>query len=71
MRQVLQQSLEGAVAALSRLRAISAEVSGEPETSDTPFWRMTISAGEHHARAPIAWLQESLATLDAATDPPS
>lgn len=31
---------------------------------------MTISAGEHHAHAQIAWLEESLATLDAAPDPP-
>ncbi len=70
VRRILQESLEDAVAALSRLQAVSAEVSGEPESSDTPFWRMTISAGEHHARAQIAWLEESLATLDAAPDPP-
>jgi hypothetical protein len=34
-----------------------------------PYWLLTISAGEHTARAALAWADESLAALDA--DEPS
>lgn len=35
------------------------------ETPQKPYWLMTISAGEHTARASIAWADETLAALDA------
>jgi hypothetical protein len=34
------------------------------KAEDRPFWLLTVSAGEHTARAAVAWADEALATLD-------
>ncbi|MGH2529129.1 MAG: PadR family transcriptional regulator [Actinomycetota bacterium] len=36
----------------------------EDHTKDRPFWLLTVSAGEHTARAAIAWADETIAALD-------
>jgi DNA-binding PadR family transcriptional regulator len=44
---------------------LDAQIAGEPQyADDAPFWRLTISAGRHHAHAVIAWADECLAVLD-------
>jgi DNA-binding PadR family transcriptional regulator len=40
---------------------------------DRPYWLLTVSAGEHTARAAVAWADQALAALDqmaASADPP-
>ena len=46
---------------------ISACLAALPDltTVPSPFWLLTVSAGEHSARATIAWADESLAALAA------
>jgi hypothetical protein len=40
-------------------------MAGDTETdADQPYWLLTISAGEHAARATIVWADEALASLD-------
>jgi DNA-binding PadR family transcriptional regulator len=36
----------------------------EDHAEDRPFWLLTVSAGEHSARAAIAWADEALVALD-------
>jgi len=35
-----------------------------PGTADAIYWLLTLSAGEHAARARIAWAKEALELLD-------
>jgi hypothetical protein len=45
--------------------AIRTELATETETdADQPYWLLTVSAGEHAARATIEWADEALAVLD-------
>jgi hypothetical protein len=47
------------------LGAIRRELAHEPDhAQDRPYWLLTVSAGEHTARAAIAWANEALAALD-------
>jgi DNA-binding PadR family transcriptional regulator len=51
---------------LAELAAARRETEAEPaDLPQRPYWLMTISAGEHTARAAIAWADETLAALDA------
>jgi DNA-binding PadR family transcriptional regulator len=53
-----------AVAMLERLAAARRETDAESaDLPQRPYWLMTISAGEHTARAAIAWADETLETL--------
>ncbi len=54
-----------AVAQLAKLAQIRADDANKPATDDSPYWLITISAGEHRARATIAWADETLAVLEA------
>jgi hypothetical protein len=36
----------------------------EDHAGDRPYWLLTVSAGEHTARAAIAWAEEALAALE-------
>lgn len=55
---------EQAVAMLENLAVVRREAEAEPaDLPQRPYWLMTISAGEHSARAAIAWADETLATL--------
>lgn len=57
-RQLVEQRL-------GALRAIRAEMASEPHyAADQPYWLMTVSFGEHSARATLAWIEESLAALE-------
>jgi DNA-binding PadR family transcriptional regulator len=51
--------------------AIRRQVELEDEHArDRPYWLLTVSAGEHTARATIAWADEALAALDQIEPPP-
>jgi DNA-binding PadR family transcriptional regulator len=50
---------------LDMFAALRTEIATEPQYArDAPYWLLTVSAGEHAARATIAWSDESLAALD-------
>jgi hypothetical protein len=59
---------------LAQYEAIRKELEQEADhTEDRPFWLLTVSAGEHNARAAMAWADETIAALDeigASTDAP-
>lgn len=55
------------LAELSRER--SAAEADDANVEHRPYWLMTISAGEHSARAAIAWADETLAELDRLAGP--
>ncbi len=49
---------------LTEMAAIRAELaSDESNAEDQPYWLLTVSAGEHAARAAIAWADETIAAL--------
>lgn len=52
---------ETRLAELSRIREATKD---EDETVHSPYWSITLSAGEHSARAAIAWADETLTVLD-------
>ena len=68
-RTLIAGARERAAAHLSALAAARAEAESALTTSpQAPYWLITISAGEHAARAQLAWAEESdavLAALDA------
>jgi DNA-binding PadR family transcriptional regulator len=50
---------------LGQFEAIRGELTQEEENAeDRPYWLLTVSAGEHSARAAIAWAEEALAALE-------
>jgi len=62
-RVLLRQAKGEAERRLGQFQAIRAELATDPHTKHHPYWLLTISAGEHTARAAIAWADESLAAL--------
>lgn len=65
-RALIDQARVDAANRLVELEAVRAEIAGEAETeADQPFWLLTITAGEHSARATLAWADEARAHLDA------
>jgi DNA-binding PadR family transcriptional regulator len=62
-RALLEQAKHEAEQRLTEFQAIRAEVAADPNTEHHPYWLLTISAGEHTARAAIAWADESLEAL--------
>ena len=62
-RALLEQAKHEAEQRLTEFQAIRAEVAADPNTEHHPYWLLTISAGEHTARAAIAWADESLDAL--------
>lgn len=49
---------------LVQFEAIRHEPAQEETAGDRPYWLLTVSAGEHSARAVIGWADEALAALD-------
>jgi DNA-binding PadR family transcriptional regulator len=62
-RERLQRALEDAVSRSEEFARVRAEIEAEPGP-DAVYWLITLSAGEHAARARIAWAQEALDLLD-------
>jgi DNA-binding PadR family transcriptional regulator len=64
-RALVLDARSQAEAQLQQFAAIRDEIASEPENDvDPPYWLLTVSAGEHAARATIAWADESLAAID-------
>jgi len=59
------EAREEAERRLARFGAIRTEI-GEEEghEEDRSYWLLTVSAGEHGARATIRWADEAIAALD-------
>lgn len=63
-RALVADARERAEAQLAALAVARAEAeSAAPDTPQAPYWLLTISAGEHAARAQIAWADECDAVL--------
>ena len=67
-RALLRQARTEAEQRLAQFQAIRAELATDPHTEHHPYWLITISAGEHTARAAIAWADESLTALSQQND---
>ncbi len=63
-RERLTQALDAAVSRSEEFARVRAEIEEQPKPADAIYWLITLSAGEHAARARIAWLREALELLD-------
>ena len=63
-RDLLEQAGNQAVEQLAGFDAIRREIEAEQPSDDHPYFLLTVSAGEHAARATAAWAEESLLVLD-------
>jgi len=63
-RDLLEQARRQAVEQLAGFEAIRREIQAGEPTGDHPFFLLTVSSGEHAARATAAWAEESLLVLD-------
>ena len=77
-RTLVHRAREQAQQQLAQLQAVRRELRDDQEhDADSPYWLLTVSAGEHTARATIAWADETLAALadlaaaDGESPPPS
>lgn len=65
-RALVAESREKAVRQLEQMAEARRSTDADPDDlPQKPYWLMTISAGEHTARAAITWADETLAVLDA------
>lgn len=63
-RRLIEETRARALAQLERFATIRAELDAEDEYAEHQlYWSITVSAGEHSARATVAWADESLAAL--------
>jgi len=63
-RELVADARAQAVTMLDSLAVARRETEAEPlDTPQRPYWLMTISAGEHTARAAVAWADETLVAL--------
>jgi DNA-binding PadR family transcriptional regulator len=63
-KELVLEAREQAESTLARMEATRSELSGDPNLAqDAPYILLTISAGEHAARATIAWADEALVEL--------
>lgn len=63
-QELVLDAREQAEAALARMETARSQVSDDPNLAQAaPYVLLTISAGEHSARATIAWADEALAQL--------
>jgi DNA-binding PadR family transcriptional regulator len=68
-RELILEAREKAEQQLDQLDEARSELLADPGLNqDSPFFILTISAGEHSARATIAWADEALATLAGLAD---
>jgi DNA-binding PadR family transcriptional regulator len=63
-RLLVLEARERAEVRLAELSRIREAHTDEDESVHSPYWSITLSAGEHSARAAIAWATETLAVLD-------
>ena len=64
-RELLLGAQSDAERRLVEFEAVAREMSAdEAHAPDLPFWQLTVSAGQHTARATAAWATQALAALD-------
>lgn len=64
-RELVAEARARAITMLDSLAIARRETEAEsPDLPQRPYWIMTISAGEHTARAAVAWADETLAALE-------
>jgi DNA-binding PadR family transcriptional regulator len=64
-RDLVVRTKEEAEDRLARFAAIRREIEQDRKhAADAPYWLMTVSAGEHAARAAREWAEETIAALD-------
>ncbi len=63
-RLLLEDARSAAVQQLHEFDTIRREIQSEGPSDDHPFFLITVSAGEHTARATMSWVEESLRELD-------
>jgi DNA-binding PadR family transcriptional regulator len=64
-RALLQQARTDAQQQLATYQTVRAELATEHQyAKHRPYWLLTLAAGEHHARATLAWTDQALAALD-------
>jgi DNA-binding PadR family transcriptional regulator len=63
-RVLVLEARDRAVARLTALERIRSEGENEDQAEQSPYWTITLSAGEHSARAAIAWADETLVVLE-------
>ena len=64
-RSLLERTRDEATELVETYRAVRAEIEADPEYPEhRAYWLITVSAGEHTARATVAWAEESLALLE-------
>ena len=56
--------MDAAVSRLDELARVRAELEEQQDDADSMYWLITLSAGEHAARARIAWAREAIDLLD-------
>ncbi len=67
-RHLILEAREDAEARLAELAVARSESQEGTHVQDRPYWLLTISAGEHAARAAIAWADEALEALENLSD---
>ena len=70
-RQLVLEAQAQAQAQLAAMQEARAELAGGKLGDDSPYALITVAAGEHSARATIAWAKDALAILDALTQEPA
>ncbi|WP_108250251.1 PadR family transcriptional regulator [Planctomonas deserti] len=64
-RELVRERRESALRQLAELARARAEVEADASLADqAPYILLTVSAGEHSARATVAWADEATAALD-------
>ena len=63
-RERLMQALDASVSRSEEFARVRAEIEEQPDSADAIYWLITLSAGEHAARARINWAREALELLD-------
>jgi DNA-binding PadR family transcriptional regulator len=63
-RERLVQAMDAAVSRSEEFARVRAEIESQANAPDAVYWLITLSAGEHAARARIAWAREALESLD-------
>lgn len=64
-RSLVREAKAEAERALGRYHTLRQELQEEQQhAEDRPYWLLTVTAGEHSARAAIDWADEALGTLD-------
>ena len=66
-RQLVLEAHAQAEAQLAAMEEARGELAGGHLGNNTPYALITVSAGEHSAKATIAWAKDALATLDSLT----